>query len=68
MVERGLFFKHHKIKTINDKRIKGFKGKYEYLQYYGNKMESNSDNLELNQDELIMQQQRQIEKEVSKHD
>lgn len=31
-------------------------------------MESNSDNLELNQDELIMQQQRQIEKEVSKHD
>lgn len=31
-------------------------------------MESNSDNLELNQDELIIQQQRQIEKEVSKHD
>lgn len=29
-------------------------------------MEKNADNLELNQDELIMQQQRQIEKEVSK--
>lgn len=30
------------------------------------KMDTNADNLELNQDELIIQQQRQIEKEVSK--
>lgn len=29
-------------------------------------MDTNADNLELNQDELIIQQQRQIEKEVSK--
>lgn len=29
-------------------------------------MDKNADNLELNQDELIIQQQRQIEKEVSK--
>lgn len=29
-------------------------------------MDSSADNIEINQDELIMQQQRQIEKEVSK--
>lgn len=29
-------------------------------------MDTNADNLDLNQDELIIQQQRQIEKEVSK--
>lgn len=28
----------------------------------------NAENIEINQDELIMQQQRQIEKEVSKQD
>lgn len=28
-------------------------------------MDKNADNIEINQDELIMQQQRQIEKEVS---
>lgn len=31
-------------------------------------MATNADNIEINQDELIMQQQRQIEKEVSKQD
>lgn len=31
-------------------------------------MDINAENIEINQDEMIMQQQRQIEKEVSKHD
>lgn len=31
-------------------------------------MDINADNIEINQDELILQQQRQIEKEVSKQD